>query len=90
MDRMIYVAMSGAKQTMEQQASIANNMANVSTAGFRAQLNNFRAVPVVGEGAATRPLLLDEGGDRPEVECCEKDGHEHGGGGESANATARR
>ena len=58
MDRMIYVAMSGAKQTMEQQASIANNMANVSTAGFRAQLNNFRAVPVVGEGAATRSFVV--------------------------------
>ena len=58
MDRMIYVAMSGAKQVMEQQASIANNMANVSTAGFRAQLNNFRAVPVVGEGAATRAFVV--------------------------------
>ena len=58
MDRMIYVAMSGAKQTMEQQASIANNMANVSTAGFRAQLNNFRAVPVVGDGAATRAFVV--------------------------------
>ena len=45
MDRMIYVGMSGAKQAMEQQASVANNMANVSTPGFRAQINNFRAVP---------------------------------------------
>ena len=46
MDRMIYVAMSGAKQAMEQQASVANNLANVSTPGFRAQINSFRAVPV--------------------------------------------
>ena len=49
MDRMLYVAMSGAKQAMEQQASVANNMANVSTPGFRAQINSFRAVPVVGD-----------------------------------------
>ena len=58
MDRMIYVGMSGAKQAMEQQASVANNMANVSTPGFRAQINNFRAVPVVGQEAATRAMVV--------------------------------
>jgi flagellar basal-body rod protein FlgF len=54
---MLYVAMSGAKQAMEQQASVANNMANVSTPGFRAQINNFRAVPVVGEESPTRAFV---------------------------------
>ena len=58
MDRMIYVGMSGAKQAMEQQASVANNMANVSTPGFRAQINNFRAVPVVGQEGATRAMVV--------------------------------
>ena len=58
MDRMIYVGMTGAKQAMEQQASVANNMANVSTPGFRAQINNFRAVPVVGHEAATRAMVV--------------------------------
>lgn len=58
MDRMIYVGMTGAKQAMEQQASVANNMANVSTPGFRAQINNFRAVPVVGEEMATRAMVV--------------------------------
>lgn len=58
MDRMIYVGMSGAKQAMEQQASVANNMANVSTPGFRAQINNFRAVPVVGPESATRTMVV--------------------------------
>ena len=58
MDRMIYIAMSGAKQAMEQQASVANNMANVATPGFRAQINNFRAVPVVGAEAATRAFVV--------------------------------
>ncbi|MBO9515599.1 MAG: flagellar basal-body rod protein FlgF [Variovorax sp.] len=57
MDRMLYVAMSGAKQAMEQQASVANNMANVSTTGFRAQINAFRAVPVVGEESPTRAFV---------------------------------
>lgn len=58
MDRMIYIAMSGAKQAMEQQASVAHNMANVGTAGFRAQINNFRAVPVTGAEAATRAFVV--------------------------------
>ena len=59
MDRMLYVAMSGAKQAMEQQASVANNMANVSTPGFRAQVNSFRAVPVVGgDEPSTRSFVV--------------------------------
>lgn len=58
MDRMIYVGMTGAKQAMEQQASIANNMANVSTPGFRAQVNNYRAVPVVGDEMTTRAMVV--------------------------------
>jgi flagellar basal-body rod protein FlgF len=55
---MIYIGMSGAKQAMEQQASVANNIANVSTAGFRAQINSFLAVPVVGDEVATRTFVL--------------------------------
>jgi flagellar basal-body rod protein FlgF len=57
MDRMLYIAGSGATQTLAQQASIANNMANVSTTGFRAQLNSYRAVPVVGDEMPTRSFV---------------------------------
>src|SRR5690554_1241798 len=46
--------MSGAKQTMDQQAVVSHNLANVSTSGFRAQLHAMRAVPVQGEGLPTR------------------------------------
>lgn len=59
MDRMIYVAMSGAKQMLEQQSVVANNLANVSTTGFRAQMGAFRAAEVFGEGAATRAFVVD-------------------------------
>jgi flagellar basal-body rod protein FlgF len=55
---MIYIGLSGAKQALEQQASIAHNMANVSTTGFRAQINQFQAVPVVGDEMATRALVI--------------------------------
>ena len=54
MDRMIYTAMSGAKQSLDRQTIVANNMANVSTPGFRAQLAATRAVPVKGDGEGTR------------------------------------
>ena len=59
MDRLIYTAMTGAKHIMEQQANTAHNLANVSTTGFRAQLDTFRAVPVLSEAMPTRAFVVD-------------------------------
>jgi flagellar basal-body rod protein FlgF len=59
MDRLIYVAMTGAKQILEQQATTTHNLANASTTGFRAQLDSFRAVPVVGSPSPTRAFVVD-------------------------------
>jgi flagellar basal-body rod protein FlgF len=59
MDRLIYLSMSGAKATMQRQDTLANNLANVSTVGFRAELQAFRAVPVQGSGASTRVYALE-------------------------------
>jgi flagellar basal-body rod protein FlgF len=59
MDRMIYLSMSGAKATLQRQEVLAHNLANVSTAGFRAELAAFRAVPVQGDGASTRVYALE-------------------------------
>ena len=59
MDRMIYLSMSGAKATMQRQDTLAHNLANVSTVGFRAELQAFRAVPVQGSGASTRVYALE-------------------------------
>ena len=59
MDRMIYLAMSGAKATMQRQDVVSHNLANASTVGFRAEMVAFRAVPVVGEGASTRVYALE-------------------------------
>lgn len=50
MDRILYTAMSGAKQSMDQQAVVSHNLANTATSGFRAQLHAMRAVPVQGDG----------------------------------------
>ncbi|MEW8627930.1 MAG: flagellar basal-body rod protein FlgF [Candidatus Thiodiazotropha sp.] len=64
MDRMLYVAMSGAKETLMAQASNSNNLANVNTPGFMEDLNQFRSMPVFGPGYPTRVYALDE---RPDI-----------------------
>jgi len=59
MDRLIYTAMTGAKHSFMQQAGTANNLANASTIGFKAQEHRFRAVEVQGEGMPTRAFVVD-------------------------------
>ena len=54
MDRMLYIAMAGARQIMQAQAVNASNLANASTTGFRANLAAFQDLPVYGPGYATR------------------------------------
>lgn len=57
MDRLIYTAASGAKNILERQATTSNNLANINTTGFRAQIDAFRAVPVQGDGLPTRAFV---------------------------------
>ncbi|BCK86692.1 flagellar basal-body rod protein FlgF [Sideroxyarcus emersonii] len=59
MDRLIYTAMTGASHTMQQQASVAQNLANINTPGFRSTIDAFRSVPLVGEGLPTRTFVVD-------------------------------
>lgn len=58
MDRLIYTAMSGAKQAFLQQAGIAQNLANAATTGYRAMENKFRAVQVQGGDLPTRAFTV--------------------------------
>ncbi len=61
MDRMLYVAMSGAKQNMLAQAINSNNLANISTTGFRADLAAARSMPLFGgSGHPTRVYSMTE------------------------------
>ena len=48
MDRMIYLAMSAAKQMMSAQAMAAHNIANSGTVGFKADYATFRSMPCSG------------------------------------------
>ncbi len=59
MDRLIYTAMTGASHLLQQQAAVSQNLANASTPGYRAAINTFRAVPLVGEGLPTRTFVVD-------------------------------
>jgi flagellar basal-body rod protein FlgF len=60
MDRLIYTVASGTKHTMDRQTTAAQNLSNLSTTGFRAQVDAFRAVPLQGDGLATRTMVTLE------------------------------
>ena len=59
MDRLLYIAMNGAKHSLLQQAVTAQNLANVSTTAYKAQNHAFRALPVFGPGTPTRTFVVD-------------------------------
>ena len=60
MDRMLYLGMSGAKETALAQATVSNNLANVSTTGFRADLAQARSMSVFGDGHPSRAYAMEE------------------------------
>ncbi len=62
MDRMIFVAMSGAKEMMKAQTVNTNNLANVSTTGFKADFEIARSEQVYGPGFASRVYASMEAG----------------------------
>jgi flagellar basal-body rod protein FlgF len=62
---MLYVAMSGAKETLIAQGSNSNNLANGNTPGFLADLQQFRSMPVFGDGHPTRVYGMSE---RPAID----------------------
>jgi flagellar basal-body rod protein FlgF len=59
MDRLVYVAMSGAKETLRAQTANSYNLANISTPGFRADLSAFQSQQVQGAGLASRAYATD-------------------------------
>jgi flagellar basal-body rod protein FlgF len=60
MDKSLYIAMSGAKQTLLAQTANANNLANTQTTGFKSDLEQFRSMPVSGPGFPTRVYAMTE------------------------------
>lgn len=60
MDRSLYIAMNGAKQTLLAQGANANNLANSQTTGFKADFEQFRAMPAFGPGYPSRVYSMTE------------------------------
>ena len=56
MDRLIYTALSGMNSAMDRQRVVANNLANASTTGFRAEEFSVTPVTVRGPQLETRSL----------------------------------
>jgi flagellar basal-body rod protein FlgF len=54
MDRLLYVSMNGASKVMDAQAANANNIANISTPGYKAIEHNAMTQRVEGDGLPTR------------------------------------
>lgn len=60
MDKVLYLAMSGARENMRAQQAHANNLANATTTGFKSDLAQARAMQVFGEGHASRVYAQTE------------------------------
>ena len=60
MDKMLYVAMSGASQNSLAQRAHANNLANISTSGFRRDFEQARSMPVFGDSFPSRVYAMTE------------------------------
>jgi len=59
-DKLLYVAMSGASQNSLALRAHANNLANVATSGFRRDFEQARAMPVYGDGFPARAYAMSE------------------------------
>jgi len=61
MDKVLYIASSGAKQLMLAQAINANNLANANTVGFHQDLSFDEALQVAGPGHDSRAYVGAQG-----------------------------
>ena len=62
MDRLVYTALTGMQRAQEAQGVTANNLANISTPGFRREMTALSAGWIVNGGASAR---VQSGGEAP-------------------------
>jgi flagellar basal-body rod protein FlgF len=60
MDRLIHTSLSALKAAMARQAVTANNLANASTTGFRAEISSVRPLWLKGAGLTDRAFASEE------------------------------
>ena len=63
MDKMLYTATNGARQSMLAQTAISHNLANANTLGFKSHLNTFTSWHVSGPGLNTRVMNQQDADD---------------------------
>ena len=65
MDKALYVAMTGARASLQAQGTVSQNLSNVDTSGFKAALANTQSMPIRGDGFASRvnAMHVDQGFD---------------------------
>src|SRR6266436_5914217 len=59
MDRALFIAMTGADATLSRQTTVAQNLANVSSTGYRSQSVAFRSLPVFFQQFPTRVYAVE-------------------------------
>lgn len=59
MDKLIYTAMVSGKHTLSQMDTVSHNLANISTDGFKAQMDSFRAVPKLGTDLPVQAFVVN-------------------------------
>ena len=60
MDKMLYISMTGASQNTKALQAHANNLANVSTSGFKRDFAQARSMQVFGDGLPARAYAMSE------------------------------
>jgi flagellar basal-body rod protein FlgF len=60
MDKLLYLSMTAAINTQISQATVASNLANAEMPGFKADLEQFRSMPVFGDGYPSRAYAMSE------------------------------
>ncbi len=60
MDKLLYLSMTAATNTMLSEAAVASNLANANMPAFRADFEQFRSMPVFGDGHPSRVYALSE------------------------------
>ncbi|UAK26059.1 flagellar basal body rod protein FlgF [Sphingomonas nostoxanthinifaciens] len=60
MDRLIYSSLAAMRGAMGRQATIANNLANVNTSGFRGEIANAQSLWIRGQELNGRATVSDE------------------------------
>ena len=60
MDRLIYSSLAAMRGAMSRQATIASNLANANTTGFRGEMSHAQSLWLAGKGLDTRATVSDE------------------------------